>query len=288
MKRWIVFIVSCCVFVLDRIRTLCLVVMGRRPRGTCVVLMYHGVSSDQRSRFARQMDLALAMARPLAADSRAPLETGRKHFAVTFDDGLSNVVENALPELEARGIPATMFVATGGLGEPPTWTSYETGKSWARSGRSGDTMLTREQVRELSGRVLIGSHTVEHPRLSDIDAERARFELETSRQELREITRDDVTLLSFPYGAFSNEVLTICKEAGYERVFSNLPVCAFAEPGEFLSGRVAADPTDSMFEFRMKVSGAYRWLPTAFAVKRWIKLRENSTSANDVCQIDQP
>jgi hypothetical protein len=62
----------------------------------------------------------------------------------------------------------------------------------------------------------------------------------------------------------------LCREAGYERIFTTLPVFAFAEPGEFVVGRVRVDPTDWPLEFRLKLAGAYRWLPAAFAFKRLI------------------
>lgn len=268
MKRRIVFIISCCVFVLDKIESACLFCVGRRQSGVCVVLMYHDVPHDQRERFARQMDVALQVATPLPADSNASLEPGRKYFAVTFDDGLSSVAENAVPELESRRIPAAVFVVTGRFGEVPGWATDASGDGWAYTGRSGDRMLTPAQVRSLSGRVLIGSHSMTHPRFAELDEEQTRFELEASRRELSELLGADVDLFSFPYGTAPNEAVSRCRDAGYQRVFTNLPHCAFADPDEFVSGRVAVDPRDRPFEFHLKVSGAYRWLPSAFALKR--------------------
>jgi hypothetical protein len=49
-----------------------------------------------------------------------------------------------------------------------------------------------------------------------------------------------------------------------------LPVLAFLEPKEFVTGRVGVSPTDWPMEFRLKLAGAYRWLPYAFAWKRRI------------------
>ena len=74
-------------------------------------------------------------------------------------------------------------------------------------------------------------------------------------------------MFSFPYGAFSEDLLTYCKDAGYTRVFTILPVLAFSAPGEFVSGRVQVDATDWPLEFRLKMAGSYRWLPYAFRVK---------------------
>jgi hypothetical protein len=67
------------------------------------------------------------------------------------------------------------------------------------------------------------------------------------------------------------KVVKLAREAGYERIFSNLPTLAHLGKEEYVTGRVWMDPTDSRMELRLKVQGAYRWLPYAFALKR--KLR---------------
>jgi hypothetical protein len=77
--------------------------------------------------------------------------------------------------------------------------------------------------------------------------------------------------LSFPYGGFNDAVIEGCREAGYERVFTALPVFAFSQPGEFVCGRVGAAPTDWPIEFRLKLAGAFRWLPYAYDLKRHVR-----------------
>jgi len=79
-----------------------------------------------------------------------------------------------------------------------------------------------------------------------------------------------VTTFSFPYGAFNAQLVEWCRDAGYERVFTTLPVIASSEPEEFAVGRVSVEPTDWSLEFRLKVLGAYRWLPLAYKMKRAI------------------
>jgi hypothetical protein len=59
----------------------------------------------------------------------------------------------------------------------------------------------------------------------------------------------------------------LARQVGYERIFSNLPTLAHVEQGEVVTGRVWINPTDSPLELRLKVQGAYRWLPYAFALK---------------------
>lgn len=262
MKRVFILCLSWGVFCYDQVRHLCLRVMGKREPGTCVVLMYHAVPTNQRERFARQMDVVRRVATPLRADSQARLAASQHYIAVTFDDGLTSFAESALPELEKRDIPVALFVVAGKPGTIPAWASYSSDAIPA------ETMLSEEQLRDVSRKVLIGSHSFTHSMLTKLDSAEAKHEIEDSRRKLETIVGQRVTLFSFPYGAFTEELLAHCKAAGYERVFTILPVLAFSDPREFVSGRVHVDPTDWSLEFQLKIAGAYRWLPYAFEAKR--------------------
>jgi len=239
--------------------------LGRPTRGTCVVLAFHSVTPEQRARFARHMDALSLLAKPIRADVKFPPDGGVRHVAITFDDGLQSAVDNALPELQQRGIPCTLFIVTEVLGGYPNWQSFESGNS------SREKVMSEEQLCGLpSDLVAVGSHTMTHPALTAVDEERLEREISGSRKKLEKILNREVRLFSFPYGAFNERVVRRCREAGYERVFSALPVLAFSEPQEFLTGRVGAGATDWPIEFRLKLAGAYRWLPYAFTLKRRI------------------
>ncbi|HEV2395325.1 MAG TPA: hypothetical protein VGS27_00100, partial [Candidatus Sulfotelmatobacter sp.] len=67
---------------------------------------------------------------------------------------------------------------------------------------------------------------------------------------------------------FNQRLLDICRATGYRRVFTILPRLAFSSPQEFATGRVAVDPTDWPLEFRLKLLGAYQWLPYGISAKR--------------------
>ena len=238
---------------------------GRR-RGYCIILYYHAVARENRVRFARQMDLLLRWAKPVAANRTEICRPGERCAAVTFDDGLESVVENALPELERRNIPATLFIVAQSLGRPPIWMPA------SRDSLNAERVISVEQLRKLpSDLVVIGSHSLTHPNLNELELANARREICDSRTQLREILGRDVSLFSFPYGAFSEPLIQCCRDAGYERVFTTLPTLALNAPGEFVSGRVTVEPTDWPLEFHLKILGAYRWLPAAFALKRTLK-----------------
>ncbi len=209
------------------------------------------------------MDTLLRLATPVRADIEVLPPEGGRYAAVTFDDGMQNIVDNALPELEKRKIPATLFIITDVLGDLPTW-EYFGPKDTVE-----ECVMSEEQLRKLpSDLVEIASHTMTHPVLSNIHGEKLEQELKGSRAKLAKMLGREVGLLSFPYGAFNQDVVDECRKAGYQRVFSALPVFAFAEAEEFVTGRVGASPTDWSIEFRLKLLGAYRWLPFMFEIKR--------------------
>jgi peptidoglycan/xylan/chitin deacetylase (PgdA/CDA1 family) len=232
---------------------------GRAARSSCVVVYYHSVDAAQQARFAKQMDQLLRHGKPIAANEATTLQPGTHHVAVTFDDGFKNFYECALPELVKRGIPATMFVITDVIG-----------KTFGPSGYVQEVM-SLEQIRALpESLVTIGSHTLTHPLLPSINLDQAKREIAFSRAKLEEQLHRRIVLFSFPYGGFNQQLVEICQEAGYQRVFSTLPYFAFKAPREFVTGRVRVDPTDWPLEFRLKLTGAYRWLPWAFELKRKI------------------
>jgi peptidoglycan/xylan/chitin deacetylase (PgdA/CDA1 family) len=208
------------------------------------------------------MDVLLACAQPLRAEVKFVPHAGKRYVVVTFDDAFESVVHNAVPELVSRGIPATIFVVTDSLGKLPTWGEY--GHSPAE-----EKLMTVEQLLSLpSDLITFGSHTRTHPILTRLSEQQARREIVESRAALEELLGKKITTLSFPHGVFDETVLRLCQDAGYERVFTILPTLGLRQSNEYATGRVWAEPDDWSLEFRLKVVGAYRWLPTAFALKR--------------------
>lgn len=237
--------------------------LGVEVGPTCVALYYHAVVPAHRERFARQMDELVRLSTPVAANCHETLHPQHHYAIVTFDDGIRSVVENAIPELVKRRIPATIFVVADYVGVAPSWESF--GPEYD----ADDRTITLEQIKALPPDLItIGSHTLSHPWLPSLPRDEATEEIVASRRKLMELLERDITLFSFPYGAASERLVDTCREAGYERVFTIVPSLSLREPAEFESGRVAVDPSDWCLEFRLKLRGAYRWLPAAYRLKR--------------------
>lgn len=269
MKRIVIVAISLGFFLVQWLRRLICLQVGKRMPATGVVLYYHSIPKEKRSAFAKQMDELIRWSKPVCADVKMPLPPGARYVSVTFDDGYQSIVENALPELAQRRIPTTLFVITEALGLTSRWVSYP-----PPSRVLNEPIMTEGQLTKLpSDLVQIGSHTLTHPMLTRLDEAEARNELSRSRTRLEEIIKRKVQLFSFPYGAFNDNLIAWCREAGYGRIFTTLSFSAFSKPDEFVMGRVNADPNDWLLEFRLKIFGAYQWLPRAIAMKRRVKAK---------------
>jgi peptidoglycan/xylan/chitin deacetylase (PgdA/CDA1 family) len=268
-KRAVNLVISAMFYALVRLVDLVLQLVGIRPRRPSVILYYHVVASEHRARFAAQMDALLRWGKPIRADIVGPVDPFVRHVAVTFDDASETVAANALPELQGRGIPCTIFAISGLLGRRVSWGKYS------------DRTMSSDDLRRLDcDLVTIGSHTVSHPMLTSLTEAAARLELRESRAQLEKLLQRRVTLVSFPFGAFNNELVTLCREVGYERVFTTLPAAAFQAPSQFICGRVRVDPIDWNLEFYLKLVGAYRWRQWAIVMKH--KLLESFRAQRQV------
>lgn len=103
-------------------------------RGGLLVLIYHRVLAEKdpilageptADEFAAQMDVVAATCRVLPlAEAIARLRSDSlpsRAVSITFDDGYANNRELAAPILRSRGIPATIFIATGFIGRGRMW-----------------------------------------------------------------------------------------------------------------------------------------------------------------------
>lgn len=241
---------------------------GRIPAPACVILYYHSVASQELPAFRRQMKTLLRLSTPVDLDKLEELRPGRRYTAVTFDDAFADTVENAVPELISRSIPARIFVTVGVLGQTARW--------WPeRSPEHQRPLATPEQIRNLPRALIsVGSHTMTHPHLSSLSEVSALYELGESKRELQKLVGGCVDTISFPYGDYSGDVVRWCRGSGYSRAFTIEHTLAHSSWNAYLIGRFKADPSDWPVEFAVKLLGGCAWHPYAVAAKarlrKWI------------------
>jgi peptidoglycan/xylan/chitin deacetylase (PgdA/CDA1 family) len=77
-------------------------------------------------------------------------------------------------------------------------------------------VVTGDQIRELHRNgVRIGSHTVNHPILTQIDSGDAASELEESRKQLEQDLRSKCVSVAYPNGNHNSEIRRVARETGY-------------------------------------------------------------------------
>lgn len=143
---------------------------GERASGT-TILIYHrigGGSPDERDTprpaLEAQLD-ALGDHDVVSLDAALDrLDAGdrRPSVVLTFDDGFRDVSDNAWPLLRDRGVPFTVYLATGYVGGIMHWEGS--------MARAPGAALTWEQLGEMvgSGLCTVGNHTHSHARPSEL------------------------------------------------------------------------------------------------------------------------
>jgi peptidoglycan/xylan/chitin deacetylase (PgdA/CDA1 family) len=242
-------------------RARCVLGLGR-PR--LVILYYHGVPATMRARFAAQLDALRAGADAVVpAHFHGAAEPGQLLVAITFDDAFVSVIDNAVPELSARGMMATIFTPSGMLDRPPGW--------WMEPEAEDrhEAVAGIEALRALPPDVVtIGAHSITHPFLPDIEPEAAAWEVAGCRADLSRLLGRPVDTFAFPYGAYADHVVALCRAAGYRFAFTTVPDMLDPRDDPFLRGRVLARVDDGRLEFWLKMRGGYGWKSPMRRLKR--------------------
>ena len=232
----------------------------------CVVLYYHSVLANQREKFIRQLNYLSKKYSFITLRSTNISISKNSLISITFDDGLSSIAENALPELEKRKIPATVFIPVSYINSYPKWEQKDQEIYYK------DKILSREKIKEISAMgVEIASHTLNHADLRSVPIASAKEELLLSKSILEEIIGKEVVSFSFPYGSYDDELINLALDCGYGFVYTTQPEIISLPLEKKVFGRISVDPNDYFLEFKLKVAGAYSWLPGAIILKKKIK-----------------
>lgn len=222
--------------------------------GGGVILSYHNVVAPQAPAwgdrslhlalddFRAQLDALQETHRVVSLREAAgpPSPGDRPRAAITFDDAYRGCLRLAVPELVARGLPATVFVPPGLLGGDGFWWDLladprrglpavvrrralerDRGRPPA-AGPPPHPDLGPATERELSAALAspgleLGSHSWSHPNLKALEDDELRAELARPRAWLGTHFPDRALTehLSFPYGLWDERVAGAAWEEGY-------------------------------------------------------------------------
>jgi peptidoglycan/xylan/chitin deacetylase (PgdA/CDA1 family) len=137
-------------------------------------------------------------------------------FLLTFDDGYASLAEHAYPVLADLGFTATTFLVTDFVGRTNTWDLPYAGRRLAHLDWA---TVERWHARGFD----FGSHGATHRRLTWLDGDAARAELERSRAALAErLGGESATAVAYPFAARGPREAGLARAAGYTLGFGGV------------------------------------------------------------------
>lgn len=227
----------------------------RRMRTTGRILCYHsvgqpefGVNDVAPERFRRHIELALAMGYRFVPPAEIAATGGeRMDLAVSFDDALKSVLEQADPILREHKIPYSVFAVS-------EWS--EQGLDWQK-----EKVLSWDELGAMieKGGVEVGSHSATHRNFGCIDEERARTEFETSAETMLRRLGYKPHVFAIPFGQSANwnEIADkAARDTGFSTIYAQAEETRY--PGTIARTFVTHYDDDRIF--KALLAGAYdRW-----------------------------
>jgi len=217
------------------------------------ILMYHSIARNdvfftvRPEVFAKQMEYLKTRKYQVIslADLVEILETGKslpsKTVVLTFDDGFKDNYDNAYPILKKYNFPATIFLATGLIGQ--------------EIGNSQNIFLPALnwlQIQEMYRSRLIDfqPHTVSHQRLDKVDFKKADEEIVESKKIIKERLNKKCYFFAYPRGCYNQQIIEILKNNGFKAART-------LETGKIKKGdnpfklkRISVNSTTSFIQFK--------------------------------------
>jgi peptidoglycan/xylan/chitin deacetylase (PgdA/CDA1 family) len=186
------------------------------------LLMYHRVGDDSAERrftvpttlFKRQMCSLKGLGYQIVSldDIIAALQRNTalppKSVAITFDDGFQDTFENAVPVLKDLGYTATFFLVSRLMGATNVWMQPQKQATF----RLMDWMSAKELLKY---GFHVGSHSRNHPSLTQLDDRKLSDEVEGSRRDLEDRLGAPIRHFAYPYGHFNDRTRHIVESCRY-------------------------------------------------------------------------
>lgn len=157
----------------------------------------------------------------------------QNRIVLTFDDGYVNVLRYGLEPLARTSFVAIQFLVANLLGKRNEWD--------VSLGEAPELMMDKAQVREwLAAGHDIGSHTLTHPRLTQLSHPEAMEEITASRKKLEDLFGRPIQHFCYPYGDWNEQLQESVQAAGYKTACTTIPGVNTAAVSPFALKRFTA------------------------------------------------
>lgn len=254
-----------------------------QPHGP-VGLMYHSVQPGRnkpdwpwavsKQQFSEQLDVLAAegYVTPTISELFTRSQPWPERTAlITFDDGYADNLD-ACAELQRRGMRATWYVVSGSVGKAPQWPD---------DGRPSGRMLNPSELCEMQAAGMeIGSHTVNHVRLTDVDDARLMQELTDSKAALEAILGKAVNSFAYPYGAWDARCAIAAQQAGYTSACTTQTGWALRDNDPFRVRRLTVFNHNNASSFARKLAFGRQDVHWGHVAEYWAQMIKRKLMGN--------
>ena len=188
----------------------------------------------------------------------------KSSLVMTFDDGYESVYREAFPALLNQGMTATVFLTVG--------LDRAISLDARLPSLHGRSMLSWRQIVEMkkSGVVSFGAHTLTHPDLTSLSAERTEVELRDSKSIIEDALGCCVPAFAYPFGRYDDRCTTIAKRL-FECACSDRLGLARVDSDSYALERVDAYYLRSVQTIRQVCSSSFPLYISLRSIPRRIK-----------------
>lgn len=178
----------------------------------------------------------------------------KKQVIITFDDGYRDFFQYALPLLQKYDAPATVFIPPGLI---------EKGDSLLED----KPLMNWDQINQcFKAGIEIGSHSLTHGVLVELESSELKKEISESKIELENRLQTEITSFAYPYKfpeekkKFTKDLYQLLKMNNYRTCVTTRIGCVTPGDSFFNLKRIPVNEFDDDLFFRAKLSGTYNWL----------------------------
>lgn len=184
----------------------------------------------------------------------------KKYIILTFDDGYEDNYKLLFPILKECGFKAVIYMVT-----------HSSTNHWDTKNSSEPELrlMNAEQIAEMSAYgIEFGAHTKTHPDLTKIPVEEARTEIIESRDAVKAVTGKEVISFAYPYGAFTDDIKTIVRQAGFKYGIATDSGPLAIHEDWYQIRRIGIFPNTDYLGFARKTKGNYTFIREARRQKK--------------------
>lgn len=179
-----------------------------------LILNYHRILDDgdveeknnytiRLNQFQSQLDLIEELKIPVISLKTWIENKGSNPLSIafTFDDGDSSVYKLVYPELKKRSFSAAIFPTVSKIGT--------------------HGFVSWEELKEINlNGFEIGSHGLNHRRLTNLSGKQRNIEILKSKEQLEKKLSGSIMFFALPYGTYSSKPVNTIRESGYQAVLN--------------------------------------------------------------------